>query len=96
MSIGYQLFGIPIPNRYQLGIWYFSPNVFRILLILSLLGILKRQVVRACALTVPLLCDVYEAVNSVKSCNFPRIPFGSVSVSNVFGIVLVLSILTNV
>ena len=34
MSIGYQLFGIPIPNRYQLGIWYFNPNVFGILLAL--------------------------------------------------------------
>ena len=33
MSIGYQLFGIPTPNRYQLGIWYFSPNVLGILLV---------------------------------------------------------------
>ena len=37
MSIGYQLFGIPIPNRYQLGIWYSSPNAFSILLVLSTL-----------------------------------------------------------
>ena len=34
MSIGYQLFGIPIPNRYQLGIWYFKASAFGILLVL--------------------------------------------------------------
>ena len=34
MSIGYPLFGIPIRNRYQLGIGYFSPNVFGILLVI--------------------------------------------------------------
>ena len=28
MSIVYQLFGIPIPNQYLLGIWYFNPNMF--------------------------------------------------------------------
>ena len=28
MSIGYHLFGIPIPNRYQFGIWYLNPNFF--------------------------------------------------------------------
>ena len=38
MSIGYQVFGVPIPNRYQLVIWYFSPNVFGILLVLSILS----------------------------------------------------------
>ena len=37
LSIGYQLFGIPIPNRYQVGIWYSSPNVFGISLVLSTL-----------------------------------------------------------
>ena len=37
MSVGYQLFGIPIPNRHQLGILCFSPNVFAILLALSIL-----------------------------------------------------------
>ena len=27
MSIGHQLFDIPIPNRYKLGLWYLNPNV---------------------------------------------------------------------
>ena len=37
MPIGYQLFGIPIRNRYQIGIWYFNSNAFGILLALRTL-----------------------------------------------------------
>ena len=37
MSAGWQLFSTPIPSRCQLGISYFIPNVFGILLIFSIL-----------------------------------------------------------
>ena len=38
MSIGHQLLGIPTPGRYQISVWYFSPKVFGIFLVLLILA----------------------------------------------------------